>query len=146
MSCSETDCVSSCSGVIAINSTMSFELQPQDDHHHQQGEDEGGGGESGGDGSGGSGGGGGVDEGGVHLVFSTSPQEGDGVGGCGVSHTAVPPIHSSTHTHRVRETCCFLPNNHVLSSFHSCRHLPVRLHTTITTINELGQPERRNPW
>lgn len=28
--------------------------------------------------------------------------EGGGAGGCGVSHTAVPPIHSSTHTHRRR--------------------------------------------
>ncbi|XP_071324860.1 disintegrin and metalloproteinase domain-containing protein 15 isoform X3 [Trachinotus anak] len=102
--------LSTCSGlrgVIAINSTLSFELQPQDDgHHHQtlhQGEEEGGGGESGGDGSGGSGGGGGGgggDEEGVHLLYSTSPLEGGGAGGCGVSHTAVPPIHSSTHTHR----------------------------------------------
>nr|XP_046255470.1 disintegrin and metalloproteinase domain-containing protein 15 isoform X5 [Scatophagus argus] len=91
--------LSTCSGlrgVIAINSTLSFELQPQeDDHHqlHQLGEEQGGGG-----GSGGSGGGG--DEEGLHLLFSTSPLEGDGAGDCGVSHTAVPPIHSSTHTHR----------------------------------------------
>uniref|UniRef100_A0A3Q4H465 ADAM metallopeptidase domain 15 n=1 Tax=Neolamprologus brichardi TaxID=32507 RepID=A0A3Q4H465_NEOBR len=35
--------------------------------------------------------------------FSTSPLEDDAAGGCGVSHTAVPPIHSSTHTHRVRQ-------------------------------------------
>ncbi|XP_044062742.1 disintegrin and metalloproteinase domain-containing protein 12 isoform X9 [Siniperca chuatsi] len=99
--------LSTCSGlrgVIAINSTLSFELQPEEDDHrrHQGGEEEEeGGGESGGDGSGGSGGGGGRDEdGGVHLLFSTSPLEGDGAGGCGVSHAAVPPIHSSTHTHR----------------------------------------------
>ncbi|XP_039973272.1 disintegrin and metalloproteinase domain-containing protein 12 isoform X3 [Xiphias gladius] len=100
--------LSTCSGlrgVIAINSTMSFELQPQEDGRHhqdlrrQQGEEEGGGGESGGDGSGGSGGGAG-DEEGVHLLFSTSSLEGDSAGGCGVSHDAVPPIHSSTHTHR----------------------------------------------
>lgn len=59
--------VSTCSGlrgIIAINSTLSFELQPQEDEHlplHQQQEEEeeGGGGESGGEGSGGSGGGGG---------------------------------------------------------------------------------------
>ncbi|XP_041798139.1 disintegrin and metalloproteinase domain-containing protein 15 isoform X2 [Chelmon rostratus] len=97
--------LSTCSGlrgVIAINSTLSFELQPQEeDHHHphHQGEEERGGGGSGGDGSGGSGGGGG-DEEGLHLLFSTSPLEGDGAAGCGVSHAAVPPIHSSTHTHR----------------------------------------------
>ncbi|XP_034467400.1 disintegrin and metalloproteinase domain-containing protein 12 isoform X3 [Hippoglossus hippoglossus] len=97
--------LSTCSGlrgVIAINSTLSFELQPQeDDHHHprQQGEEEGGGGESGGDGSEGSGGGEGGEEG-VHLLFSTSPLEGDVAGGCVVSHTALPPIHSFTHTHR----------------------------------------------
>nr|XP_033496697.1 disintegrin and metalloproteinase domain-containing protein 15 isoform X2 [Epinephelus lanceolatus] len=103
--------LSTCSGlrgIIAFNSTLSFELQPQEDdhHHHQQGGEEGGGGESGGDGSGGSGGGGGGgggggdEEEGVHLLFSTSPLEGDSAGGCGVSHTAVPPIHSPTHTHR----------------------------------------------
>ncbi|XP_042279019.1 disintegrin and metalloproteinase domain-containing protein 15 isoform X2 [Thunnus maccoyii] len=98
--------VSTCSGlrgIIAINSTLSFELQPQEDEHlplHQQEEEEeeGGGGESGGEGSGGSGGGGGG--GGVHLLYSTSPLESSGGGGCGVSHTAIPPIHSSTHTHR----------------------------------------------
>lgn len=95
--------LSTCSGlrgVIAINSTLSYELRPQEDDHHPRGE-EGGGGESGTDGSGGSGGGGGGDEGGVHLLFSTSPLEGDGAGGCGLSHT-VPPIHSSTHTHRTK--------------------------------------------
>ncbi|XP_040900593.1 disintegrin and metalloproteinase domain-containing protein 15 isoform X3 [Toxotes jaculatrix] len=102
--------LSTCSGlrgVIAINSTLSFELQPQDDgyhpqhlHAHQRGEgEEGAGGESGGEGSGGSGGGGGEEEG-VHLLFSTSPLEGDSAGGCGVSHASVPPIYSSTHTHR----------------------------------------------
>ncbi|XP_051255261.1 disintegrin and metalloproteinase domain-containing protein 15 isoform X3 [Dicentrarchus labrax] len=99
--------LSTCSGlrgVIAINSTLSFELQPQEDDRHPGGEEEGGaGGGSGGDGSGGSGGGGGGrgdEEGGVHLLFSTSPLEGDSAGGCGVSHTAVPPIHSTAHTHR----------------------------------------------
>ncbi|XP_058503625.1 disintegrin and metalloproteinase domain-containing protein 15 isoform X1 [Solea solea] len=85
------------SGVIVINATMSFELQPQDDdrHYHllHQGE------ESRGDGSEG-GGGGGDNEGGVHLLFSASPLEGSDAGHCGVYHTAVPPIHSYTHTHR----------------------------------------------
>ncbi|XP_077950391.1 disintegrin and metalloproteinase domain-containing protein 12 isoform X3 [Gasterosteus aculeatus] len=92
--------LSTCSGLrglIAFNSTLSFELQPQEDLHlHQQWGGEGGGG-SGGSGGGG---GGGDEEGGVHLLFSTSPREGDATGGCGVSHTAVPPLHSSTHTHR----------------------------------------------
>ncbi|XP_041650103.1 disintegrin and metalloproteinase domain-containing protein 12 isoform X4 [Cheilinus undulatus] len=90
--------LSTCSGlrgVIAINSTLTFELKPQDDDDHLEHHRE-----RGGDGSGGSGGGGGGDEDGVHLLFSTSPLEGDSAGGCGVSHTAVPPIHSSTHTHR----------------------------------------------
>ncbi|XP_068585947.1 disintegrin and metalloproteinase domain-containing protein 15 isoform X2 [Cebidichthys violaceus] len=96
--------LSTCSGLrglIAFNSTLSFELQPQEDlHPHQQGR----GGEEEGDGSGGSGGGGGggEEEGGVHLLFSTTPLEGDGAGGCGVSHTAVPPLHSATHTHTHR--------------------------------------------
>ncbi|XP_026172433.1 disintegrin and metalloproteinase domain-containing protein 15 isoform X3 [Mastacembelus armatus] len=96
--------LSTCSGlrgIIAINSTLSFELQPQDDHHqhlhHERGQEEGAGPESGGDSSGGGG-----DDEGVHLLFSTSPLDGDNTGGCGVSHTAVPPIHSSTHTHRRR--------------------------------------------
>ncbi|CAI5661573.1 unnamed protein product [Oreochromis niloticus] len=95
-------------GIIALNSTLSFELQPQEEHHHhhhqtsEEEEEEGAGGESGGGGrNGGSGGGGDDDEGGgVHLLFSTTPLEGDAAGGCGVSHTSVPPIHSSTHTHR----------------------------------------------
>uniref|UniRef100_A0A8C2X6Q1 ADAM metallopeptidase domain 15 n=1 Tax=Cyclopterus lumpus TaxID=8103 RepID=A0A8C2X6Q1_CYCLU len=76
--------LSTCSGLglIAFNATVSFELQPQEEPHQQ-------GGEEGGDGS-------------VHLLFSTSPLEGDSAGGCGVSHAAVPPLHSSTHTHRRR--------------------------------------------
>ncbi|XP_008296861.1 disintegrin and metalloproteinase domain-containing protein 12 isoform X2 [Stegastes partitus] len=87
--------LSTCSGlrgVIALNSTLSFELQPQEDDHHD--EDEEGEGESGGSGRG--------EEEGVHLLFSTSPLEGDGTGGCGVSHTTIPPIHSSMHTHRTK--------------------------------------------
>lgn len=89
-------------GVIVLNSTLSYELQPQDDTHHlhQQG---GGGGESG-EGSGGSSGGEGEEE--VHLVYSTSPVQGEAAGGCGVSHTAVPPVppvHNAGDTHRVRQ-------------------------------------------
>ncbi|XP_005941115.1 disintegrin and metalloproteinase domain-containing protein 12 isoform X2 [Haplochromis burtoni] len=95
--------LSTCSGlrgIVALNATLSFELQPQEEHHHhhhqarEEEEEEGAGGESGG--------GGDDDEGGVHLLFSTTPLEDDAAGGCGVSHTAVPPIHSSTHTHRTK--------------------------------------------
>ncbi|KAM4581533.1 disintegrin and metalloproteinase domain-containing protein 12 isoform 2-T2 [Odontesthes bonariensis] len=94
--------LSTCSGlrgIIALNSTLSFELQPQDDehHHHPQGGEQWGGGSGSGSGSGGGG-----DGEGVHLLFSTSPLEGDGAGGCGVSHTAVPPIYSSTRTTRTK--------------------------------------------
>ncbi|XP_075996477.1 disintegrin and metalloproteinase domain-containing protein 12, partial [Genypterus blacodes] len=76
--------LSTCSGlrgVIVINSTMTFELQPQ-------------GGEEGGDED--------EDENedGVHLLFSISHLHGDRGGECGVSHTSVPPLHSSTHTLR----------------------------------------------
>ncbi|XP_061573725.1 disintegrin and metalloproteinase domain-containing protein 15 isoform X6 [Cololabis saira] len=96
--------LSTCSGlrgIIVLNSTLSFEVQPQEgdphpDPHPPQEEEVGGGSGSG------SGAGGGDEEEGVHLLFSTSPLEGDGVGGCGVSHTPIPPIHRDTHTHRVR--------------------------------------------
>ncbi|XP_075873155.1 disintegrin and metalloproteinase domain-containing protein 15 isoform X3 [Nelusetta ayraudi] len=84
--------LSTCSGlrgVIVINSTLSFELQPQD---LLQGEEQ----EEGGA----SGSGGGETEDGLHLLFSTSPLEGVVTGDCGVSHTAVPSLHHATHTHR----------------------------------------------
>ncbi|KAM3614198.1 uncharacterized protein V6R79_011330 [Siganus canaliculatus] len=91
--------LSTCSGlrgVIAINSTLNLELQPEE--HHQQGEEEGWGVRgAGGDGSGGGGGGGGGGDEGVHLLFSTGPLEGDAAAGCGVSHAAVPPTHGSAH-------------------------------------------------
>lgn len=67
--------LSTCSGlrgVIAFNSSLSLELQPQQ-----------GGGEEG--------------EEGVHLLFSSPPLE--GAAGCGVPHTPPPP-HSSTHRRR----------------------------------------------
>lgn len=88
---------------------MSFELLPQEEHLHQ-GEDEGGGGGSSG----------GVAEG-LHLLFPSSPLEGDGARSCGVSHAAVPPIHSSTHTHRVRGKlpwCLSLPDSQSQSFAH----------------------------
>ncbi|XP_068426841.1 disintegrin and metalloproteinase domain-containing protein 12 isoform X3 [Clinocottus analis] len=80
--------LSTCSGLrglIAFNATLSFELQPQEE---EEGE--------GGSGSGGGGGGGGGEEG-VHLLFSTSPLEGDSAAGCGVSQAATP-FHGSNHT------------------------------------------------
>ncbi|XP_029957734.1 disintegrin and metalloproteinase domain-containing protein 15 isoform X2 [Salarias fasciatus] len=87
--------LSTCSGlrgVVALNSTLSFELQPQDQQRLRlQGD-----GEDGGGGASGGGSGGGDDEE-VHLLFSTGPLEGDGVGGCGVSHSPVPPIHRASH-------------------------------------------------
>ncbi|XP_062271302.1 disintegrin and metalloproteinase domain-containing protein 12 isoform X2 [Scomber scombrus] len=94
--------VSTCSGlrgVITINSTLSFELQPQEDEPppHQEEEEEG----EGGAGSGGSGGGGGGG-GRIHLLYSSSSLESNGGGDCGVSHSSIPPLHSSTHTHRRR--------------------------------------------
>ncbi|XP_034409973.1 disintegrin and metalloproteinase domain-containing protein 12 isoform X2 [Cyclopterus lumpus] len=95
--------LSTCSGLrglIAFNATVSFELQPQEEPHQQGGEEGGDGSGGGGAGAGAGGGAGGA--GGVHLLFSTSPLEGDSAGGCGVSHAAVPPLHSSTHTHRRR--------------------------------------------
>ncbi|XP_056142807.1 disintegrin and metalloproteinase domain-containing protein 12 isoform X2 [Lampris incognitus] len=81
--------VSTCAGlrgVVAINSTLSFELLPEED---QQGEEGRGGEESGGG-----------EEEGFHLLYPTSPREDPAAGGCGVSHTAIPPIYMTPHTHR----------------------------------------------
>ncbi|CAN9514460.1 unnamed protein product [Ophioblennius macclurei] len=99
--------VSTCSGlrgVVAINSTLSFELQPQDQQllplQEEGGEGEeagGGGGASGGGGGSGGGGEGGGDKEEVHLLFSTGPLEGDGAGGCGVSHSPAPPVQRVAH-------------------------------------------------
>ncbi|XP_020361787.2 disintegrin and metalloproteinase domain-containing protein 15 isoform X2 [Oncorhynchus kisutch] len=73
--------LSTCSGlrgVVAINSTLSFELQPEEEHEDEEGAEESGGEE---------------EEEGMHLLYSTRPLERGSVGGCGVSHTPVPPIH-----------------------------------------------------
>lgn len=59
---------------MAINSTLSFELQPEEDHEDEEGAEESGG-----------------EEEGMHLLYSTRPLERGSVGGCGVSHTPVPP-------------------------------------------------------
>uniref|UniRef100_A0A1A8H672 A disintegrin and metalloproteinase domain 15 n=1 Tax=Nothobranchius korthausae TaxID=1143690 RepID=A0A1A8H672_9TELE len=90
--------LSSCSGlrgVIVLNSSLSFELQPQlqeeeEDHRRsspQQEEDSLGGGS-----------GGGGDE--VHLLFPTVPLEDGAAGGCGVSHSVPPLTYNHTHTQR----------------------------------------------
>ncbi|KAM9852018.1 disintegrin and metalloproteinase domain-containing protein 12 [Aulostomus maculatus] len=95
--------LSTCSGlrgIIAMNATLSFELQPQEDdllHHLHQEE----GWDSEGEGSGRTSGGGGEE--GVHLLYSTHPVEGDGAGACGVSHATIPSVNSSTEKkHRRR--------------------------------------------
>ncbi|KAM9723581.1 LOW QUALITY PROTEIN: disintegrin and metalloproteinase domain-containing protein 15 [Menidia menidia] len=77
--------LSTCSGlrgVIALNSTLSLELQPEEDEPPPE------------DGAGGGGSGGG---GGLHLLFPTSPLEGATARGCGVSHSPAPPAHSPPH-------------------------------------------------
>ncbi|XP_037836230.1 disintegrin and metalloproteinase domain-containing protein 15 [Kryptolebias marmoratus] len=84
--------LSTCSGlrgVVVLNSSLSFELQPPDRRHHHQEE-------------GNSSGGGGDEE--EHLLFPSSPLEGAASEGCGVSPTSDPPAYNSSHTHRVRPT------------------------------------------
>ncbi|XP_056900539.1 disintegrin and metalloproteinase domain-containing protein 15 isoform X4 [Takifugu flavidus] len=84
--------VSTCSGlrgVVTINSSLAFEVQPLEDYNHPQ--------EDMGEVGGGSGGGSDQD---LHLLFSTDTSEGNGARSCGVSHAAVPPIHSSSHMRR----------------------------------------------
>ncbi|XP_047217575.1 disintegrin and metalloproteinase domain-containing protein 15 isoform X3 [Girardinichthys multiradiatus] len=82
--------LSTCSGlrgVLVLNSSLSFELQPEDKEHLQhQEEDRAGGGE----------------EEDVHLLFSTSPLEGTAAAGCGVSHTSTPPFLNWTHSRRTK--------------------------------------------
>lgn len=84
--------LSTCSGlrgVIALNSMLSFELQPQEEQEAgSEGQETGSGREEEG-----------IED--AHLVFSSGPVEGDSAAGCGVSHTPVPPIHS-VHPHRRR--------------------------------------------
>ncbi|KAM4601161.1 disintegrin and metalloproteinase domain-containing protein 12 isoform 2-T2 [Polymixia lowei] len=77
--------LSTCSGlrgIVAINATLSFELQPEDDHQDQDG------------------GGGGEEQEEMHLLYSTRPLEGPSAGACGVSHSPIPPIQVLPHTHR----------------------------------------------
>ncbi|XP_023820253.1 disintegrin and metalloproteinase domain-containing protein 15 isoform X4 [Oryzias latipes] len=86
--------VSTCSGlrgVIALNSSLSFEVEPQDLRlQGDKGKEEG------------SGSGAGGDEGEVHLLFSTDLLETSSSRVCGVSHTAGPPIHTPPHTRRTK--------------------------------------------
>lgn len=83
--------VSTCSGlrgIVALNSTLSFELQPQDKQETgSEREETGSGEEPGSD---------------VHLLFSLEPPKGDSAAGCGVKHTAIPHIHSRIHLERRR--------------------------------------------
>lgn len=81
-------------GIIVINSTLSFELQPLDLLKGEELEE--------GSASGSGGGERGEKEEGLHLVFSTSPLESKVAGDCGVSHTSVPALHHATHTHAHR--------------------------------------------
>ncbi|XP_035991466.1 disintegrin and metalloproteinase domain-containing protein 15 isoform X3 [Fundulus heteroclitus] len=73
--------LSTCSGlrgIILLNSSLSFELQPQDEQrlHHTDA---------------------------VHLLFSTRPLGGAATAGCGVSHTsAPPPVSNRTHSGRAK--------------------------------------------
>lgn len=92
--------------MVTINSSLAFEVQPLEDYNHPQ--------EDIGEEGGGSGGGSDQD---LHLLFSTDASEGNGARSCGVSHAAVPPIHSSSHMHRVSEN----------SNYHDALH-PQRFH------------------
>ncbi|XP_051576250.1 disintegrin and metalloproteinase domain-containing protein 15 isoform X2 [Myxocyprinus asiaticus] len=77
--------LSSCSGlrgVIVINATLSLELHPDEEEGDK---DEEGSGE--------------MKEGLMHVIYSTLQQTSE-YGGCGVSHTSVPPIQIIPQTHR----------------------------------------------
>ncbi|KAJ8005462.1 hypothetical protein DPEC_G00146890 [Dallia pectoralis] len=72
--------LSTCSGlrgVVAINSTLSFELMPEENYENRDGSE----------------GSGGAPEEGMHLLFPTTSLVRTSVGGCGVPHITVPPIH-----------------------------------------------------
>ncbi|XP_049336465.1 disintegrin and metalloproteinase domain-containing protein 15 isoform X2 [Astyanax mexicanus] len=78
--------ISTCAGlrgVIFINSSLSFELQP--DEEHDEGQVEGSAGLE--------------EEKGMHLLYSAHHLS-SALGGCGVSHTYIPPIQIIPHVHR----------------------------------------------
>ncbi|XP_031431696.1 disintegrin and metalloproteinase domain-containing protein 15 isoform X1 [Clupea harengus] len=70
-------------GVIVINSTLSFELQPEEDGEWDESEEQSGG----------------LEEEGMHLLYPAH-QRGPSAGGCGVSHTPVPPLYAPPQVHR----------------------------------------------
>lgn len=81
--------LSTCSGlrgVIVLNASLSLELQPEEEEEEEEDLGASGGGE-GGD---------------VHLLFSTSPLDGAATGGCGVSHSSVPPVPSWSRGRRTK--------------------------------------------
>ncbi|XP_015260420.1 PREDICTED: disintegrin and metalloproteinase domain-containing protein 15-like, partial [Cyprinodon variegatus] len=73
--------LSTCSGlrgVLVLNSSLSFELQPQD-QNQRDGEEED-----------------------LHLLFAAGPLEGAAAAGCGVSHTSDSPVSNWTHFRRTK--------------------------------------------
>ncbi|XP_016406250.1 disintegrin and metalloproteinase domain-containing protein 15 isoform X4 [Sinocyclocheilus rhinocerous] len=77
--------LSSCSGlrgVIVINATLSFELHPEEEKHEKEEE-----------------GSGEMEEGWMHVIYTTHPQTSESRD-CGVSHTSIPRIQITPHTHR----------------------------------------------
>uniref|UniRef100_A0A672QK48 ADAM metallopeptidase domain 15 n=1 Tax=Sinocyclocheilus grahami TaxID=75366 RepID=A0A672QK48_SINGR len=77
--------LSSCSGlrgVIVINATLSFELHPEEEKHEKEEE-----------------GSGEMEEGWMHVIYPTYLQTSESRD-CGVSHTSIPPIQITPHTHR----------------------------------------------
>ncbi|XP_050987770.1 disintegrin and metalloproteinase domain-containing protein 12 isoform X5 [Labeo rohita] len=76
--------LSSCSGlrgVIVINTTLSFELHPEEEKHEKE------------EGSGE------MEEGWMHVIYPTHSQTSESRD-CGVSHTSIPPIQIIPHTYR----------------------------------------------
>ncbi|TRZ03092.1 hypothetical protein DNTS_029885, partial [Danionella cerebrum] len=76
--------LSSCSGLralIVLNSTLSFELHPEEEEHVDE------------EGSGK------VEEGGMHAIYPTHKHTSESRD-CGVSHTTIPPIQILPQTHR----------------------------------------------
>ncbi|KAA0703351.1 Disintegrin and metalloproteinase domain-containing protein 12 [Triplophysa tibetana] len=77
--------LSSCSGLrgaIVINATLSFELHPEEEKPYRDEERRGK-----------------IAEGWMHVIYLTNTQTSEH-GGCGVSHTSIPPIQIITQTHR----------------------------------------------
>lgn len=75
--------LSLCRGLIVINATLSFELHPEEEKGDREEERSGE-----------------IEEGGMHVIYLTNTQTSE-PGGCGVSHTSIPPIQIIPQTHRV---------------------------------------------